>query len=195
MCQSEKNNSIAIAYDAEPCTIRISILTHGRYQCSTDERKPAKDGVDSFVSACTMHHISSKYRTKRQRNAVWHQVQSCRALLELTGNTHISHLPAVDAFVCMTVWNHIGKKYMMEKLQIATRKFEAPTRSGIFCTSKNGAITGSGATKSSMSMKDNPETAAIIRGTTTVLWDHCKRELVRIISHIIQAKRTGRPSL
>ena len=104
------------------------------------------------------------------------------------------HLPAVDAFVCMTVWNHIGKKYMIEKLQRATRKFEAPTSSGIFCTSKNGAMTGSGATKSSMSMKDTPDTAAIIREAMTVLWDHCKPRTIGFISPHNGNQHTGRPS-
>jgi hypothetical protein len=72
----------------------------------------------------------------------------------------------------MTVWNHIGKKYVMEKLQRATRKFDAATRRGIFCLSKKGAMTGSGATKSSMSRKDTPDNAASIREETTVGWHH-----------------------
>ena len=57
----------------------------------------------------------------------------------------ISLIPAVDALVKMTVWNHIGKKYMIEKLQIATRKLDIPTKSGIFCLRRDGARTGSGA--------------------------------------------------
>jgi len=43
----------------------------------------------------------------------------------------------------------MGKKYMIEKLQVATRKLEMPTRTGILLSSRNGARIGSGATFSS----------------------------------------------
>jgi hypothetical protein len=58
---------------------------------------------------------------------------------------HMLDLPAVDALVNITVWNHIGKKYVTAKLQVATRKLLSPTRTGIFCFKRNGAKTGSGA--------------------------------------------------
>ena len=58
-------------------------------------------------------------------------------------------IPAVDALVNITVWNHIGKKYMIEKLQIETRKLDVPTKMGIFCLRRDGARTGSGAMKNS----------------------------------------------
>ena len=78
----------------------------------------------------------------------------------------------MDAFVFITVWNHIGKKYVIEKLQRATRKFDALTSMGTFCASKKGAMTGSGAIRSSMSMKADPDTTAVIIEATTVGSDH-----------------------
>ena len=42
------------------------------------------------------------------------------------------YLPAVLALVKATVSNHMGKKYIIEKLQFATKKFCNPTRTGIF---------------------------------------------------------------
>ena len=61
--------------------------------------------------------------------------------------------PAVEADDNMTVWNHIGKKYMTEKLQNATRKLLTPTSTGIFCLSRNGARTGSTASFNSTTRK------------------------------------------
>ena len=78
----------------------------------------------------------------------------------------------MDAFVFITVWNHIGKKYVIEKSQRATRKFDALTRTGTFCTSKKGAMTGSWAIRTSMSIKANPDTTAVIIEATTVGSDH-----------------------
>jgi hypothetical protein len=66
--------------------------------------------------------------------------------------------PAMLAFVMATVWNHIGKKYMMLKLQVATRKLLSPTRTGIFCFSRNGAMTGSGEMKISTVKKSRKKT-------------------------------------
>lgn len=59
----------------------------------------------------------------------------------------------MDAFVIMTVWNHIGKKYMIEKLHIATKKLEHPTSTGIRCLRRKGVMTGSTETKISTMMK------------------------------------------
>jgi len=73
------------------------------------------------------------------------------------------HSPAMEADDNITVWNHIGKKYMMEKLQKATRKLLAPTRTGIFCLSKNGANTGSTASLSSTIRKRRKNTTATTR--------------------------------
>ena len=39
---------------------------------------------------------------------------------------------------------------MIEKLHIATRKLDIPMKKGIFCLRREGARTGSGATKNSM---------------------------------------------
>lgn len=69
----------------------------------------------------------------------------------------------MEADFNITVWNHIGKKYMIEKLQIATRKLLIPTRTGIFCLSRNGASTGSTATFSSRTMNRGKNTAATAR--------------------------------
>ena len=61
----------------------------------------------------------------------------------------------MDALVNMTVWNHIGKKYMIEKLHIGTKKLDAPTKTGIFCLRRDaaGARTGSSATRISTMRK------------------------------------------
>ena len=42
----------------------------------------------------------------------------------------------MDALVNMTVWNHMGKKYTIEKLQIATRTLDILTKRGIFLFKK-----------------------------------------------------------
>ncbi len=71
-----------------------------------------------------------------------------------------SDIPASLAFVKRTVWNHVGKLYMTEKLQVATRKLLVATSMGIFFLSRKGARTGSGAKYSSIIMKaiiNNPE--------------------------------------
>jgi hypothetical protein len=59
----------------------------------------------------------------------------------------------VDALVNTTVWNHIGKKYMIVKLQVETGKLDALTKRGIFCLRRDGARTGSGAMKNSTTRK------------------------------------------
>ena len=69
----------------------------------------------------------------------------------------------MEAEVNITVWNHIGKKYMMEKLQNATKKLLRPTRTGTFCFSRKGASTGSTATFSSMMMNRRKKTMATTR--------------------------------
>ena len=82
--------------------------------------------------------------------------------------------PAVLALVKATVSNHIGKKYMTEKLQLATRKFWIPMRTGIFWRSRKGARTGSGASRSSKRtnmMNSTPET---MRGAYTDESPHWK---------------------
>jgi hypothetical protein len=82
------------------------------------------------------------------------------------------YLPAVEALVNITVWNHMGKKYIIEKLQAATRKLESPTRTGIFCLSRKGAKTGSGAMKNSTSRKSTVNIPERTNGITTVGSDH-----------------------
>ena len=81
--------------------------------------------------------------------------------------------PAVEADDNMTVWNHIGKKYMMEKLQNATRKLLIPTSTGIFCLSRNGASTGSTASFSSTTKKTKKNTTAATRVEITRASSHC----------------------
>ena len=78
----------------------------------------------------------------------------------------------MDALVIMTVWNHIGKKYMTEKLHIATRRFEIPTKTGIFCLRRDGARTGSGATKNSTSRKRMANMLARTMDVMTAGFDH-----------------------
>lgn len=62
---------------------------------------------------------------------------------------------------------------MMEKLQLATRKFDAPTRRGIFCFSMQGANIGSGEMNNSMNRKAIAETRADTIEPTTVGLPHC----------------------
>lgn len=61
---------------------------------------------------------------------------------------------------------------MTEKLHVATRKLLMPTRTGIFCFSKNGASTGSGATKSSIQTNKIMKMAASVIGMNTEGEDH-----------------------
>lgn len=85
-------------------------------------------------------------------------------------------LPAKDALVIATVWNHIGKKYMIEKLQIATRKLEIPTKTGILRRKRKGANIGSGATKISTKMNAIENVTAIITEIITSGLDHCRMD-------------------
>ncbi len=66
----------------------------------------------------------------------------------------------------------MGKKNVIEKLHSATRKFEHPTSTGIRCFNRNGAKTGSRATRSSTIMKVMKNVIDKIRGTMTVGSDH-----------------------
>jgi hypothetical protein len=76
--------------------------------------------------------------------------------------------PASEALVSITVWNHIGKKYVMAKLQFATRKLLMPTSTGIFCFSRNGASIGSAAKRSSQMTNTRNNTSDSTNGTMTV---------------------------
>ena len=78
----------------------------------------------------------------------------------------------MDALVNMTVWNHIGKKYMIEKLHIGTRKLDAPTKRGIFCLRRDGARTGSGAMKNSTMRKRMANMHARVMDMMTAGFDH-----------------------
>ena len=78
----------------------------------------------------------------------------------------------MDALVIMTVWNHIGKKYMIEKLHIPTRKLDTPIKTGIFCLRRDGARTGSGATKNSTRRKRTANTHARVMDAMTAGFDH-----------------------
>jgi len=53
-------------------------------------------------------------------------------VLRFLSNKYPKHLPAMEALVSITVWNHMGKKYVIAKLHIATKKLEMPTKTGIF---------------------------------------------------------------
>ena len=89
------------------------------------------------------------------------------------GIRHAVYSPAVEADDNMTVWNHIGKKYMMEKLQKATRKLLIPTSTGILCLSRNGARTGSMASFNSTTRKRRKNTMAATRVEITRASSHC----------------------
>jgi hypothetical protein len=61
---------------------------------------------------------------------------------------------------------------MMEKLHIATKKLLHPVKTGIFCLSRKGARTGSGAQKISTVMKEMKNIMPMTRGIITVGLDH-----------------------
>ena len=79
----------------------------------------------------------------------------------------------MEADVSITVWNHVGKKYVMEKLQKPARKLVAPTRTGIFCLSRNGVKTGSMANFSSTTKKRRKDTQVTTRVEITRTSSHC----------------------
>jgi hypothetical protein len=91
-------------------------------------------------------------------------------------NTNPHDSPAVDALVNITVWNHTGKKYITEKLHIATRKLLSPTRTGIFCLRRNGAKTGSGATYNSTRRKAMVNITDKRNGVKTSVSPHFKHQ-------------------
>jgi hypothetical protein len=78
----------------------------------------------------------------------------------------------MDALVNMTVWNHIGKKYMIEKLHIETSKLDVPTKRGIFCLRRDGARTGSRAMKNSTTRKTIANMHARMMDMMTAGSDH-----------------------
>ena len=65
---------------------------------------------------------------------------------------------------------------MIEKLQIATRKLEIPTKTGILRRKRKGANTGSGATKISTKINTIENITAIITEIITVGLDHYRRD-------------------
>lgn len=80
----------------------------------------------------------------------------------------------------------MGKKYMTEKLHVATRKLLMPTRTGIFCRSNEGASTGSGAMNSSTTRKSTAKTLATTTEAMTLGSDHCghSRQYVTVTMYI-----------
>ena len=94
-------------------------------------------------------------------------MQSYTNVGQLANITQDNDLPAVEADVTMTVWNHIGKKQNTEKLHRPTRKLLIPTSTGIFCFKRNGARTGSGAIRNSTTMKAIANTTPMTTGTMT----------------------------
>ena len=82
------------------------------------------------------------------------------------------HSPEMESDVNITVWNQVGKKYMTEKLQKPTRKLLIPTKTGIFCLSRNGVNTGSTASFSSMTKKRRKNTNATTRVEITRTSSH-----------------------
>ena len=61
---------------------------------------------------------------------------------------------------------------MIEKLHIATRKLDIPTKIGIFFLRRDGARTGSGATKISTRRKRMANMLARVMDTITAGFDH-----------------------
>jgi hypothetical protein len=62
---------------------------------------------------------------------------------------------------------------MIEKLHKPTRKLDAPTNAGIFCLRRDGARTGSGATKNSIRRKRMANMPARVIDVITAGFDHC----------------------
>ena len=85
------------------------------------------------------------------------------------------YLPAVEALVIITVWNHKGKKYIIVNEQSDTRKPDVATRTGIFFFSRKGARTGSRAKKSSVTRNPMAPVIPRQRDMMTVLSDHFDR--------------------
>ena len=56
---------------------------------------------------------------------------------------------------------------------MATRKLDTPTNAGIFCLRRDGARTGSGATKNSVSRKRMANMPARVIDVITAGFDHC----------------------
>lgn len=82
--------------------------------------------------------------------------------------------PAMEALDNITVWNHMGRKYMMEKLQVATMKFESPTNTGIFWARRPGASTGSGAKRISITINRREKMKVDVADAITNGWVHCQ---------------------
>ena len=61
---------------------------------------------------------------------------------------------------------------MIEKLHVATRKLDVPIKRGIFCLRRDGARTGSGATKISTRRKRMANTHARMMDMITAGLDH-----------------------
>ena len=70
---------------------------------------------------------------------------------------------------------------MIDKLHIATRKLDIPTKRGIFCLRRDGARTGSGAMKNSTRRKRMANTHARVMDTMTEGFDH----LIKISTKLI----------
>ena len=76
--------------------------------------------------------------------------------------------PASLALVSMTVWNHVGRLYIMAKLHIDTMKLATPTSMGTFCLTNAGGRTGSRAYFISITMNAMKKTMEDARGPQTV---------------------------
>lgn len=71
--------------------------------------------------------------------------------------------PASLALVNMTVWNHVGRLYIMAKLHIETMKLATPTSMGTLEYTNRGGSTGSVAYRSSTTKKQMNKTAESAR--------------------------------
>lgn len=106
--------------------------------------------VSDVLKVYTGLHVNvpGEQRSTRYRYTIGNEMRAYenRNQHGLRAISNQKHAPASLALVSITVWNHVGKLYMTEKLHVATRKLLMPTRTGIFCFRRNGASTGSGAT-------------------------------------------------
>jgi hypothetical protein len=157
--------------------------------------KGTKYEIEKFILAGSMHHPSRRVPSLRRISGdpekmttltlrTWNRkTWICywggdedlyKVSVKMEDTISREYEPAVDALVNATVWNHIGKKYMIVKVQLATKKLLKPLRTGNFCFRRNGANTGSLATQSSITTKAKRDITESTSGQRTAGAPHCR---------------------
>lgn len=120
--------------------------------------------IDIINPGCKVERNREKNITRR-RSACQHD--RLEPHWEKVGDREVAHCDLPDPF--------ISQIPQLEKREPLTRKLLHPTRTGIFCLSKNGANTGSGETKNSIARNTKKNMIAITRGAITVGSLHYKK--------------------